>query len=217
MNKKSIIIVENHPIFRKGLEAIIEGEKDLEVVAATGNFEKALALVDELAPDLVLVDLILNDANGIELIKIIKDKHPKIFLMVVTAHDDFIYVERSLKFGANGYLLKDDSSEFLIPAIRTIFSGDIYLNEQLKSKVIQKLISNKPTETFSVDVLSDRELEVFRLLGNGRTVDDISEALGISKKTVETYRARIKEKLKIKKSAELLQEAFRWVQSKSVK
>jgi len=211
-----IIIVDDHPIVRKGLAGLIDQEGDLQICGQAENANEALRVIKELKPDLVIVDISLKDKSGIELIKDIKIRFPELLVLTLSMHDEFLYAERALRAGAKGYVMKAEATESVVKAIRKIVKGQIYVSERLASKMVNRLIGKtKGSEISSVDSLSDRELEVFGLIGKGHGTRHIAEKLHLSVKTIETYRAHIKGKLCLADAAELLQYAIQWVNSKS--
>ncbi|MHC4158467.1 MAG: response regulator [Planctomycetota bacterium] len=213
-NKTKILIVDDHPIVRQGLTEFINQEKDLKVCAQAEDAHQAMQAVRSSNPDMVVVDISLKESSGMELIKDINVQYPNLAILALSMHDESLYAERALRAGAKGYIMKAEATEKVIGAIRKILSGDVYLSDAMAAKLLHKLVGGK-TEvgTSAIDRLSDRELEVFRLIGQGCGTRQIAEKLHLSVKTIETYRAHIKEKLNLTDAAELLQYAIRWVTS----
>ncbi len=212
--KSRILIVDDHPIVRQGLAKLINRENDLVVCGQAEDAYYAMRAVRTLKPDMVIVDISLGDTNGIELIKDIKVTEPEIPVLVLSMHDEALYTERALRAGAKGYIMKHEGTEELIAAIRTVLKGQLYVSDKMASRILRKLVSRRPNEGVSpLDKLSDRELEVFLLIGKGHKTRQISEQLHLSVKTVETYRSHIKEKLNFTDATELLQHAIQWVSS----
>ncbi len=209
----SVFIVEDHPIFRKGLAQLIESESGLKVCGESEDHLDALNRIKKVKPDLVIVDLSLKDSSGMELIKDLKLYMPDIRILTISMHDENIYAERVLRSGAKGYLMKQEAPETIITAIRQVMSGRVYVSENIQLQMLNKFVDGKDSHQNSpLDLLSDRELEVFELIGNGFSTRQISDKLHISIKTVENHRAHIKEKLNISNSIELIRQATLWVQ-----
>ncbi len=217
--KVGILLVDDHPIMRRGLAELINLEKDLVVIGEADSVQTALELIKLHQPQIALVDLSLNNESGLELLKDIKARFPKVLMLVLSMHDERFYAERALRAGAKGYVMKQQATGQVLVAIRRILAGEIYLSESVSSKILRNFAGEKIEETkktgFSIDRLSDRELEVFRLIGTGLGTRQIAERLSRSVKTVETYREHIKLKLGLKDSSELVQNAIQWSQSNS--
>jgi DNA-binding NarL/FixJ family response regulator len=214
-NKKMVFIVDDHPIVREGLITIINHEKDFKVCGEANDAREALKAISELKPDVVIVDITLKNSDGIELTKNLKARYPTLPVIVLSIHDESVYAERALRAGAQAYLMKEVVSENIVTAIRTVLSGDIYVSNTMGKKLLRKLAAGKVhTIIAPIDSLSDRELEIFRLIGQGYKPSKIAQSMHLSVKTVETYRARIKEKLNLANADELLRYAIQWVSSK---
>ncbi len=215
--KLRVLIVDDHPIVRHGLRQLISQEPDLEVSGEAERPSEALKAIASLKPHVAIVDLSLREGSGLELIKDIKVRHPKLAVLVLSMHDESIYGERVLRAGARGYITKAEASENLLTAIRRVLAGEIYLSEKMAARMLHKLAAGPGvTDSSPVGVLSDRELEVFQLIGQGLRTRQIAERLQLSVKTIETYRENIKWKLKLEDAAELLQHAIRWVQGERI-
>ena len=215
-NKADILIVDDHPIVRQGLAELIDHEDDLVVCGQAEDAHQAMKAVKELKPDMAIVDISLKETSGMELIKDIKAQYPNLPILALSMHDESLYAERALRAGARGYIMKAEATEKVILAVRKILSGQIYISEKMASKMMQKLVGGSTEiSTSPVERLSDRELEVFQLIGKGFGTRQISERLYLSIKTIETYRAHIKEKLNLSDAAELLQYAIQWVNSRN--
>ena len=213
-HKSKILVVDDHPVVRDGLTSLINHEDDLFVCGETGEAQKALKLISELKPDVVIVDITLGDSDGIELTKDIKARHAKLPVIVLSMHDESVYAERALHAGARAYLMKDAVSDRIITAIRTVLSGEIYVSDIMAKKLLRKLAGNHVDAIHApIDSLTDREFEVFRWIGQGNKTSRIAQRMHLSVKTVETYHARIKEKLDLANSAEVLQYAIKWASS----
>ncbi|MEW6235034.1 MAG: response regulator transcription factor [Candidatus Omnitrophota bacterium] len=214
--RSRLFIVDDHPLMRMGIAALINQESDLAVCGEAGDAVQALKLISEIHPDLAIVDLSLKDASGIELIKQIKARNDRIAILVVSMYDEFLYAERAFRAGAMGYVMKQETPERLLEAIRRVLRGSVYMSDGLNEKMVYQLVTGHSGLSPSpMEQLSDREMEVFHLIGRGFKICQISQVMNVSVKTVETYRNRIKEKLNIKQSNELLQYAIQWLQNKS--
>ncbi len=214
-NKTKIIIVDDHPIIRQGLAELINNEPDLIVCGQAEDAHEALVKIKESEPDMVIVDISLKETSGMELIKDIKVQYPNLPVLVLSMHDEALYAERMLRAGAKGYVMKAEATEKVIVAIRKILSGQIYVSDKMAAKMVRKLVGGGPdTGVSAIERLSDRELEVFRLIGQGYGTRQIAERLHLSIKTIETYREHIKEKLNLADASELLQYAIQWTHSK---
>jgi DNA-binding NarL/FixJ family response regulator len=206
-----ILLVEDHPLVRESLRRIIERESDLCVCGETDNGNQALELVEATKPHLVILDLTLKDSHGLELVKNLTDSHPNVLTLVFSMHEETLHAERVIRAGARGYLAKEEPPAKVLQAVRKVLSGEIYWSEKAANWVASQIASRpRPSSNFSVDLLTDRELQVFELMGEGRSTRQIASVLHIDASTVETYRARIKEKLHLKTSPELLQYAIRF-------
>ncbi len=214
--KKNIIIVDDHPMMRKGLASTIETEPGYEIV---GQFEKAedvMNMIDSLEPDLIVADVSLPGMNGIEMVKNLIFQYPDLKILMVSRHEESLYAERALRAGAKGYVMKFETSDVLMKAVRKILNGGIYVSEEISEKLLMNAMSGKSAVSESpVELLSDRELEVFELIGRGRSSNEIAEQLHLAVKTIETYRSRIKEKLNFKNSTELVFHAVKWVENEN--
>lgn len=212
--KRRILIVEDHPIVRRGLRELLEREPDLMICGeAEGNFE-ALKAARESSPDLAIVDLSLKEGHGLDLIKTLRREKPKIRVLVLSAHEESLYAERALRAKAGGYIMKQEAPENLVKAVRRVLRGEIYVSDPISRMLLEKLASGESLDDESpIARFTDRELEVFRLLGQGHTSRVIADSLCVSIKTVETYREHIRRKLGLKNSSELLRQAIAWAQT----
>jgi len=212
--KTQVLIVDDHPVVRDGLTTIINHEQDLNVCGEADDAHEALKAVTELKPDVVIVDISLKSSDGIELTKNIKAGNSKLPVIVLSVHDESVYAERALLAGAKAYLMKDAVSENIVKAIRTVLSNEIYVSNTISKKFLHKIARDKKGTTKTpIENLSDREFEVFRLIGEGFKASQIAMQLHLSIKTIETYRSRIKEKLNLSNAAELLQYSIKWAKS----
>ena len=213
--KHKIFIVDDHPIVRKGLTQLINQEADLVVCGEAESAHEALDVLKKLKPDLAIVDISLQGIDGIELIKTMKVRYADLPVLVVSMHDESIFAERALRAGARGYIMKQEAIEKMMEAIRRVLKGDIYISGRVSENIVRRFIDGKTEAPSSpVEVLSDRELEVFQLIGQGYKTSKIAQELHLSIKTVESYRANIKEKLNLKNAAELMKHAIHWVEGK---
>jgi DNA-binding NarL/FixJ family response regulator len=212
---KRIVIVDDHPLFRKGLEEMIHSDGSFAVCGEAGNAGEAMDVIRKLDPDLAIVDISLPGANGIELIKNIRVEFPNLPILVLSMHDESLYALRALRAGAGGYVMKHEAMANVIQAIREIFYGRPYLSPAMAAQVITKFAHRQAEgETDTVDKLSDRELEILELLGKGKEVRQIANLLHLSPKTVETHRAHIKDKLDLKNSREVARFALQWLSTR---
>src|ERR1035441_5327232 len=206
-----ILLVDDHPLVRERLGEIINREADLIVCGEAEDRHGAIAAIPAKHPDLVIVDLTLKNSDGLELIKDIRARWPKLRMLVVSMHDESLYAERVIRAGAMGYITKQEATRNILIAIRRVLDGTIYLNDKIASHIISRLTTHAGAVAATPDeLLSDRELQVFDLTGRGQNTVEIAARLRVAVKTIETYRARIREKLKLKHSSELLQSAIAW-------
>ena len=209
--KKRILVVDDHPIVRQGLALLINREPDLLVCGEAEDAVGAMHVLASSKPDLLIVDLSLNGPDGIDLLKNIRVTHPTLPVLILSMHDELIYAERALRAGANGYIMKQVATEKVLVAVRRILTGEIYVSDRIANRMLKHYITGAGTlRNSSIADLSDRELEVFRLIGEGQGTRQIAEALHLSVKTVESYQAHIKEKLSLRSARELMQHAIRW-------
>jgi DNA-binding NarL/FixJ family response regulator len=215
--KNKIMLVEDHPIFRFGLRELINQENDLIVCGEAEDKVKAWSDIQKLKPDLVIVDISLKDGDGIGLIKDIAKNYKQIPVLVVSMHDESIFAERSLIAGAKGYINKQETSVSIIEAIHRLLQGKVFVSNKIKEDILQHLIGGSENyDKFPIERLTDRELEVFQLIGKECSTNEIAGKLNLSVKTIGTYRERIKEKLRLKHSGELVRHALLWVENENV-
>jgi DNA-binding NarL/FixJ family response regulator len=215
-NKQKIFIVDDHPIVRQGLRQLIGLEKDLEICGEAGSANEAITLIARKEPDLVIIDISLDDdMSGIDLIKSLNRRYSKIKTVVLSMHKESVYAERAMKSGARGYISKKYAYNTIILAIRKVLQGEIYINSEVSNKIIESLYyhSSSKASKGSIHSLSDRELDVYQMIGNGQNTKKIAGHLGISINTVQTYKRHIKEKLGLKNHYDLLQKAALWKHS----
>ena len=212
MTKKKILIVEDHPLFRAMLSELIHRELGMTVCGETDNIKDAIRLINQTSPDAAVVDVTLRGSGGLELIKELKALNLKLPVLVLSMHQEGLYAERVLRAGAKGYISKGESPEEVVKAIRKVMDGHIYVSEGINEIILGRLgHADQATQPSGVDLLSDREMEVFQLMGRGLNSREIAGQLNLGATTVDSYRARIKEKLGIKNAAELYQRAAQWL------
>lgn len=213
--KDRIYLVEDHPVTREGFAQLINFQRDLEVCGQAGIVAQALTEIAVLNPDLVIVDISLAGTSGIELIKDLVSRHPILKVLVLSMHDESLYAERALRAGARGYVMKQEATEHVMAAIRHVLGGGVYLSVCMHNRLLVNMVRGLSAAGASdLDRLSDRELEVFQLVGEGRTTAQIGASLHLSVSTVETYRAHIKEKLRLQNATELVQHAVDWIRTR---
>ena len=213
--KSRVVIIEDHPMFREQLAHLIEKEPDLEVCGEADNVADGVALVREHKPAVVILDITLKNSNGLELLKDLRAAGIEVPVLVLSMHEESLYAERALRAGARGYIMKSEASSRVLAALREVLRGEVYLDSKTMARIVSRAISAKKEEPLNpIAQLSDRELQVFDLLGRGRTTREIGARLRVGLTTVDTYRARIKEKLRLENGARLFAEASRWVQSR---
>ncbi|HHO77361.1 MAG TPA: response regulator transcription factor [Deltaproteobacteria bacterium] len=212
-DKRSILIVDDHPIFRHGLAQLINQEDDLVVCGEAEDYHSAWKAVIELSPDMLIVDITLKNMSGIDLIREINKNYKGLPMLVISMHEESLYAERSLRAGARGYIMKQEASESIVYAIREVLGGKIYASKNVMDTLLTRFIDGTQDSLDSpVQSLTDRELEVFQMIGDGLSISEIGTRLNLSVKTIGTYRERIKEKLQLKNATELLRYAMNWVQ-----
>ena len=215
--KSKVFVVDDHPIVRQGLAQLINREPDLAVCGEAEEAASALQAIGGEKPDVLIVDISLNGPDGLELLKNVRLRYPTLPVLILSMHDESIYAERALRAGANGYIMKHEAAEKVLLAVRQILNREIYVSERVANRILHHYISGSPTAQQSpLADLSDRELEVFRLIGEGHSTRTIAEELHLSVKTVESYQAHIKDKLSLKNGRELVQHAIQWVMNESV-
>jgi len=209
--KKRILVVDDHPIVRQGLALLINREPDLLVCGEAEEASGAMHVLASAKPDVLILDISLNGPDGLDLLKNIRITHPTLPVLILSMHDESIYAERALRAGANGYIMKQEATERVLVALRRILNGEIYLSDRIGNRMLKHYITGSGTlRNSSIADLSDRELEVFRLIGEGHGTRQIAEELHLSVKTVESYQAHIKEKLSLRSARELMQHAIQW-------
>jgi DNA-binding NarL/FixJ family response regulator len=213
---KRILLVDDHPMMRAGMAQLITGESDLTVCGQVGDVAQALTEIPRCQPDLLITDLTLPGKGGLELIKDVQALHPGLPVLVISMHDELLHAERALRAGARGYLMKEAGGEKMLLAIRHVLSGQVYVSERMSARILDALSGRRGRGSHSpIDLLSDREFEVFQMIGQGRSTREIAEALHLSSKTVDVHRAHIKEKLLLKDATALVRHAVRWVEAQN--
>ena len=209
-----ILLVDDHPLLREGLTRLISNESGMTICGTAGSVQEALTMVENEKPDLVITDLTLPGRNGLELIKDLGATHPEIPTIVLSMHDELFYAERVLRAGGRGYVMKDAAPEHLLKAIRTVLDGGVFASPTVTTHFLQTLSPGKPQSkpSFPLERLTDREMEVFELIGNAKSNHDIACRLGISPRTLDAHRAHIREKLGLGDGNELTRYAIRWIE-----
>ncbi len=215
-SRKRILLVDDHPMMRAGLAQLINKQPDLEICCEAGNPTEAFNELAKAKVDLVLTDITMPGRSGIEFIKDLIASHPELPILVISMHDEMIYAERVLRAGARGYIMKEAGGENLLAAIRQVLGGQVYVSPKMSAKILDNLSSRKPRGSSSpIEKLSDREFEVFQLIGQGKSTKEIARQLHLSSKTVDVHRGHIKEKLELKDATSLVRHAVRWVETQS--
>lgn len=215
--KNEILLVDDHPLVREWLANLINEQPDLHVCGEASDAPRAFELIAQTAPAVVIVDISLEGGSGIELIKSVKINHPQVAMIVLSMHDEALYAERALRAGARGYIMKREATKKILHAIRSVLGGKIYVSDKIAEIMAEKFVEGSISSEDSVEQLSDRELEIFQLLGRGLNTRQIADHLHVGFKTVQTYCARIKEKLKLDNATQLLHEAIRWLETQQTK
>jgi DNA-binding NarL/FixJ family response regulator len=209
--KSRVFVVDDHPIVRQGLALLVNREPDLTVCGEAEDAHTAIQSVITAKPDILVLDISLNGPDGLDLLKNIRSRHPELPVLILSMHDESIYAERALRAGAQGYIMKQEATDKVLVALRRILAREIYVSERIANRMLQHYIGSPAAgKSSSIADLTDRELEVFRLIGEGHSTRQIAEELHISVKTVESYQAHIKEKLSLRSARELVQHAIQW-------
>jgi DNA-binding NarL/FixJ family response regulator len=209
--KSRVLVVDDHPIVRQGLTLLINRESDLTVCGEAEDAHTAMQSLNATRPDILVVDISLNGPDGLDLLKNVRSRHPDLPVLILSMHDESIYAERALRAGAQGYIMKQEATEKVLVALRRILSREIYVSERIANRMLHRYIGSPgASRPSSIADLTDRELEVFRLIGEGHSTRQIAEELHISVKTVESYQSHIKEKLSLRSARELVQHAIQW-------
>lgn len=212
--RKKILVVDDHPMTRAGVAHLLNKQADMIVCGEMGSPAEALSEIPKSRPDLLLTDLTMPGRSGVEFIKDVLALYPSLPILIVSMHDEVIYAERALRAGARGYIMKEAGGERLLGAIRRVLSGQVYVSEQMSARILDNLSGSKPRGSHSpIEKLSDREFEIFQLIGQGKSTRDIAKQLHLSPKTVDVHRGHIKEKLELKDATSLVRHAVRWVET----
>ena len=216
--KFRVLLVDDHPITREGIATLINQEPNLTVCGEADSAPKALELISQLEPDLAVVDISLKTMSGIELMKNVKAVMPDLPVLIMSMHDEGLYAERALRAGARGYIMKNEASDKIRSAIHSVLKGELYLSDRMKEKMLHRMVSSKKTDevVLPVELLSDREMEVFQLIGNGFSTKQIASKLNLSVKTIDSYREHLKMKLPLEHGSDLVHYAIQWVKSESL-
>jgi DNA-binding NarL/FixJ family response regulator len=218
VDKSRIFIVDDHPLVREGLTNLINGQDDLIICGEARDSAEALDGIMKARPDVALIDISLENESGLELVKQLRSQFPNVALIVLSMHDETLYAERVLRAGARGYVMKHETSKSVLASIRRVLEGGVYVSERIVNRMARRVSSARgPVASSPVERLSDRELEIFRLLGQGRSTSQIAEDLNLSLKTVQAYCARAKEKFGVTSLTELLRAAIRWDDASQIK
>jgi DNA-binding NarL/FixJ family response regulator len=211
-----VLIVDDHPMIRQGLRTLISGQHDLTVCGEAKTAAQALDGVTNLQPDLVLADISLPGRSGVEFIKDIRALRPGLLILVISMYDESLYAERVLRAGGRGYIMKQESGPKILYAIRQVLAGRIYLSRKMSARILEK-VAGKNTKASAIERLTDREFEIFQLIGRGKSTAQIAKEVHLSTKTIEAHRAHVKEKLELKTMPELIAFASRWLETKQMR
>jgi len=213
--RRKIFLVDDHAVVRNGLAELINQAPDLVVSGEAATAEEALEKIEAEGPDLAVVDLTLGDMGGLELLKHLKSRHPLLPVLVLSMHDESFYAERCLRAGARGYIMKNEAIDQVERAVRQILDGKVYLSQRMSARILEGMSTSRPRGSSSpIEQLTDREFEVFQLIGQGKSTRDIAEQLHLSTKTVDVHRSHIKEKLELKDATALIRHAVRWIETR---
>lgn len=213
-DRRRVLLVDDHPFMRAGLAQLIDRQPDLVVCGEAGNPSEAMQALAKLKPDLVLSDLTMPGRSGLEFIKDLLAAEPRLAVLVVSMHDEVVYAERALRAGARGYIMKEAGGENLLAAIRQILKGEVYVSPRMSARILDGMSGATPRgSTSPIQKLTDREFEIFQLIGQGKSTRDIASQLHLSPKTIDVHRSHIKEKLKLKDVTALVRHAVRWVET----
>lgn len=206
-----VYMVDDHPAIREAIRDTIEGTIDMEICGESSTSDEAFRDIEEMEPDVAIVDISLNDAHGLDLVQNVRAQYPEVRIIVFSMYDENVYAERAIRAGAAGYLMKSEPTKNIVEAIRSANDGEVYLSQKMSSRILNKVAMGRTSEpSFAIDELTDREMAVFQMLGQGYSVQEIQDRLSLSRKTIETYRRRAKEKLGFDTVSELLQYAVQW-------
>jgi len=210
MSKIKILLVDDHPLVREGLLNLIHQQPDFEVCGEAASQPQALQALSNVLADVAIIDISLENGSGLDLMKSIKTMYPTVVMLAISMHDESLYAERALRAGARGYLMKREAAKKVIQGIRAVLAGQLFVSEKISAMMAERFVEGRTAGTSPMDLLSDRELEVFQLIGHGHSTRQIAEHLHVGFKTVQAYCARIKEKLQLANATELLRAAMQW-------
>lgn len=206
-----VYMVDDHPAIREAIRDTIESTIDIEICGESSTSDEAFRDIEEVQPDVAIVDISLKDAHGLDLVQNVRAQYPDVRMVVFSMYDENVYAERAIRAGASGYLMKSEPTKNIVEAIRSAHEGEVYLSRKMSSRILNKVAMGRSSEpSFAIDELTDREMAVFQMLGQGYSVQEIQDRLSLSRKTIETYRRRAKEKLGFDTVSELLQYAVQW-------
>ena len=217
-SERKILLVDDHPLVREGIAALLRATPDLTISAEVGSADEALQAIEAELPDLVLLDISLPGASGIELLKDLHVRYPRLLVLVLSMHEESVYAERALRAGAQGYIMKQEPGSRVIEAVRCVLRGDLYVSPSLAARMVKLFVANKQgkdTRT-SVERLSDRELQVYSFIGGGLSTQEVATKLSLSVKTIQTYREHIKRKLGLRNATDLVHHATHWVENEEM-
>ena len=216
---KKILLVDDHPLVREGIATLIRAEPDLRISAEAGSAAEALQAIAEEMPDLLLLDISLPGTSGIELLKDLHVRYPRLLVLVLSMHEESVYAERALRAGANGYIMKQESGAKVVEAVRCVLRGELYVSPSLAARMVKLFVANKQGKDSrtSVERLSDRELQVYSYIGSGLSTQEVATKLHLSVKTIQTYREHIKRKLGLRNATDLVHHATHWVENEAMK
>lgn len=210
-NHIRVYMVDDHPAIREAIRDTIESTMDIEICGESSSSGEAFRMIEDLKPDVAIVDISLKDAHGLDLVQNVRAQYPEVRMIVFSMYEENVYAERAIRAGASGYLMKSEPTKNIVEAIRSAHEGEVYLSRKMSSRILNKVAMGRTSEpSFAIDELTDREMAVFQMLGQGYSVQEIQDRLSLSRKTIETYRRRAKEKLGFDTVSELLQYAVQW-------
>jgi DNA-binding NarL/FixJ family response regulator len=217
-DEKKILLVDDHPLVREGIATLIRAEPDLRISAEAGSAAEALQAIEEEMPDLVLLDISLPGTSGIELLKDLHIRYPRLFVLVLSMHEESVYAERALRAGAHGYIMKQEPGAKVVEAVRCVLRGELYVSPSLAARMVKLFVANKQGKDSrtSVERLSDRELQVYSYIGSGLSTQEVAAKLHLSVKTIQTYREHIKRKLGLRNATDLVHHATHWVENEAM-
>ena len=213
VSRKRILLVDDHPFMRAGLAGLIDRQPDLVICGEAGNPIEAFHALKKTKPDLVLTDLTMPGRSGLEFIKDLQAAEPTLIILVMSMHDEVVHAERALRAGARGYIMKEAGGENLLTAIRQVLRGEVYVSPRMSARILEGLSGARPRSSSPIEKLTDREFEIFQLIGQGKSTRDIAGQLNLSTKTVDVHRSHIKEKLELNDVTSLIRHAVRWVET----